>query len=167
LAGSSSTQHDSRAPCAHEAPGRRKFGQGKDDTLFALVTGYVKFLDRAVTASFSIQPAEQAKGCRELTTFFLHHGDLVCVGGDFSPHFSLFSVSIDSNAAQRSARKEFLVSAAAMGRKNGKPRFFFVEFADPADDLVGESHVIVASCKIRELANAFFETALVVDGIAT
>ena len=37
-------------------------GQGKDDTLYALVTGYVKFEDKGRGGRFiSIQPAEQAK----------------------------------------------------------------------------------------------------------
>src|SRR6266852_8419095 len=37
-------------------------GQGKDDTLFALVTGFVKFEDRGRHGRFiSVQPAEQAK----------------------------------------------------------------------------------------------------------
>jgi len=37
-------------------------GRAKDDTLFALVTGYVKFLDRGRHGRFiSIQPAEAAK----------------------------------------------------------------------------------------------------------
>jgi large subunit ribosomal protein L27 len=37
-------------------------GQGKDDTLFALVTGYVKFEDKGRGGRFiSVQPAEQAK----------------------------------------------------------------------------------------------------------
>ena len=36
--------------------------KGKDDTLFALVTGYVKFLDRGRHGRFiTVQPAEQAK----------------------------------------------------------------------------------------------------------
>jgi large subunit ribosomal protein L27 len=36
-------------------------GQGKDDTLFALVTGYVKFEDKGRGGRFiSIQPAEKA-----------------------------------------------------------------------------------------------------------
>src|SRR5215471_17981409 len=36
-------------------------GQGKDDTLFALVTGYVKFEDKGRGGRFiSIQPAEQS-----------------------------------------------------------------------------------------------------------
>jgi len=37
-------------------------GQGKDDTLFALVTGYVKFLDRGRHGRFiSVEPAGQSK----------------------------------------------------------------------------------------------------------
>src|SRR6266700_1220072 len=37
-------------------------GQGKDDTLFALVTGYVKFQDKGRHGRFiSIQPTEQGK----------------------------------------------------------------------------------------------------------
>jgi large subunit ribosomal protein L27 len=37
-------------------------GQGKDDTLFALVTGYVKFQDKGRHGRFiSIQPSEPAK----------------------------------------------------------------------------------------------------------
>lgn len=37
-------------------------GQGKDDTLYALVTGYVKFEDKGRGGRFiSVQPAEQAK----------------------------------------------------------------------------------------------------------
>lgn len=37
-------------------------GRGKDDTLFALVTGYVKFEDKGRGGRFiSVQPAEQAK----------------------------------------------------------------------------------------------------------
>ena len=37
-------------------------GRGKDDTLFALVTGYVKFLDRGRHGRFiSVEPAQQAK----------------------------------------------------------------------------------------------------------
>ena len=37
-------------------------GQGKDDTLFALVTGYVKFEDKGRGGRFiSVQAAEQAK----------------------------------------------------------------------------------------------------------
>jgi large subunit ribosomal protein L27 len=37
-------------------------GQGKDDTLYALVTGYVKFEDKGRVGRFiSILPAEQAK----------------------------------------------------------------------------------------------------------
>jgi large subunit ribosomal protein L27 len=37
-------------------------GQGKDDTLYALVTGYVKFQDRGKSGRFiSVQPAELAK----------------------------------------------------------------------------------------------------------
>jgi len=36
-------------------------GQGKDDTLFALVTGYVRFEDKGRGGRFiSIQPAEKA-----------------------------------------------------------------------------------------------------------
>src|SRR5438132_1507724 len=37
-------------------------GRGKDDTLYALVTGYVKFLDRGRHGRFiSVEPAQQAK----------------------------------------------------------------------------------------------------------
>jgi large subunit ribosomal protein L27 len=37
-------------------------GQGKDDTLFALVTGHVKFVDRGRHGRFiSVEPAAQAK----------------------------------------------------------------------------------------------------------
>jgi len=37
-------------------------GQGKDDTLFALVTGYVKFEDKGRGGRFiSVMPTEQAK----------------------------------------------------------------------------------------------------------
>jgi large subunit ribosomal protein L27 len=37
-------------------------GQGKDDTLFALVTGFVKFEDKGRGGRFiSVMPAEQAK----------------------------------------------------------------------------------------------------------
>jgi large subunit ribosomal protein L27 len=37
-------------------------GQGKDDTLYALVTGYVRFEDKGRGGRFiSVQPAEQAK----------------------------------------------------------------------------------------------------------
>ena len=37
-------------------------GRGKDDTLFALITGYVKFEDKGRGGRFiSVQPAEQAK----------------------------------------------------------------------------------------------------------
>jgi large subunit ribosomal protein L27 len=37
-------------------------GQGKDDTLYALVTGFVKFEDRGRRGRFiSVTPAEQAK----------------------------------------------------------------------------------------------------------
>ena len=37
-------------------------GQGKDDTLFALVTGYVKFEDKGRGGRFiSVHPAEQSK----------------------------------------------------------------------------------------------------------
>ena len=37
-------------------------GQGKDDTLFALVTGHVKFTDRGRHGRFiSVQPTEQGK----------------------------------------------------------------------------------------------------------
>jgi large subunit ribosomal protein L27 len=37
-------------------------GQGKDDTLFALVTGYVKFEDKGRVGRFiSVMPTEQAK----------------------------------------------------------------------------------------------------------
>jgi large subunit ribosomal protein L27 len=36
-------------------------GQGKDDTLYALVTGYVKFEDKGRSGRFiSVQPVEQA-----------------------------------------------------------------------------------------------------------
>jgi len=36
--------------------------RGKDDTLFALVTGYVRFLDRGRHGRFiSVEPAQQAK----------------------------------------------------------------------------------------------------------
>jgi large subunit ribosomal protein L27 len=36
-------------------------GQGKDDTLYALVTGYVKFEDKGRGGRFiSVTPAEQA-----------------------------------------------------------------------------------------------------------
>jgi len=37
-------------------------GQGKDDTLFAMVTGFVKFEDKGRHGRFiSVKPAEQAK----------------------------------------------------------------------------------------------------------
>jgi large subunit ribosomal protein L27 len=37
-------------------------GQGKDDTLYALVTGFVKFQDRGRRGRFiSVKPSEQAK----------------------------------------------------------------------------------------------------------
>jgi len=37
-------------------------GQGKDDTLFALITGFVKFEDKGRHGRFiSIKPAEQVK----------------------------------------------------------------------------------------------------------
>lgn len=37
-------------------------GQGKDDTLYALITGYVKFEDKGRGGRFiSVHPAEQAK----------------------------------------------------------------------------------------------------------
>ncbi len=37
-------------------------GRGSDDTLYAMVTGYVKFQERGRQGRFiSIQPAEQAK----------------------------------------------------------------------------------------------------------
>jgi large subunit ribosomal protein L27 len=37
-------------------------GQGKDDTLFALVTGHVKFVDRGRHGRFiTVEPAAQAK----------------------------------------------------------------------------------------------------------
>jgi large subunit ribosomal protein L27 len=41
-------------------------GQGKDDTLFALVTGYVKFEDKGRVGRFiSVLPAEQAKSAAD------------------------------------------------------------------------------------------------------
>ena len=43
----------------HPGPG---VGRGKDDTLFALVKGYVKFEDKGNRGRFiSVTPAEQAK----------------------------------------------------------------------------------------------------------
>jgi large subunit ribosomal protein L27 len=37
-------------------------GRGKDDTLFALVTGYVKFLDKGRHGRYiTVEPTEQAK----------------------------------------------------------------------------------------------------------
>ena len=42
-------------------------GQGKDDTLFAMVTGYVKFEDKGRHGRFiSIQPSEQSVGHKPL-----------------------------------------------------------------------------------------------------
>jgi len=61
-AGSSSTRHHPHPPARHEAQARRQRRQGKDDTLFALVTGYVKFEDKGRGGRFiSVQAAEQAK----------------------------------------------------------------------------------------------------------
>src|SRR5579863_8533695 len=45
-------------------------GQGKDDTLFALVTGYVKFEDKGRGGRFiSVHPAEQAKSAANYLLF--------------------------------------------------------------------------------------------------
>src|SRR6266853_292909 len=47
------------------------------------------------------------------------------------------------NTAQRPAGKEFLVRTPAVRRNDGKARQFFVELAEPADDLVGKRHVVI------------------------
>jgi hypothetical protein len=73
---------------------------------------------------------------------------------------------LPGNAAERPAWKGFLVSAATVRRKNGKPRHFLMEFAEPGHDLVGEHHVIVAVLEDEWLADSLFETAHVIDGIA-
>ena len=53
-----------------------------------------------------------------------------------------------------------------MRRNDGKFRHFFVKLAEPADDLVCKSHVIVAVPQEQRLSGALFETALVIDRIA-
>jgi len=46
----------------NETSGRRECWAGEDDTLFALVTGYVKFEDKGRHGRFiSVTPAEQAQ----------------------------------------------------------------------------------------------------------
>src|SRR6267143_2973270 len=72
---------------------------------------------------------------------------------------------LPGNATERPARKEFLVSAATVSWKNGKPRHFLMEFAEPAHNLVGEHHVIVAVLEDEGLADSLFETAHVIAGV--
>src|ERR1700739_2885710 len=74
--------------------------------------------------------------------------------------------SLPRNATQGSARKEFLVRASPVSRNDSEAGPFFVEFADPPHDLIGESFVIVAVLQDQRLANTLLEPALVIDGIA-
>src|SRR6266849_8129764 len=70
------------------------------------------------------------------------------------------------NAALRPAWKEFLVSTAAMRRKDRKSRNFFMQVSEPADNLISDFPGVVAVQQNHELADALFEPALVVNGIA-
>src|SRR5712671_479331 len=49
---------------------------------------------------------------------------------------------------------------------DGKSRHFFVKLAEPADDLVCKRHVTVAVAQDERLADALFETAFVINGVA-
>ena len=53
-----------------------------------------------------------------------------------------------------------------MRRNDGKSRHFIVKFAEPTNDLVCKSHVVVAIAQDERLADAPFEPAFVIDGIA-
>jgi hypothetical protein len=53
-----------------------------------------------------------------------------------------------------------------MRRNNGKSRHLFVKLAEPADDLVRKSHVIVAILQDQRFPGALFESAFVIDGVA-
>jgi len=84
------------------------------------------------------------------------------------PRWTAFFFSkrlLPGNTAQRPVRKESLIRAASMCGNDGKCRHFFVKLAEPADDLVRKSHVIVAVPQDQRLSGALFETAFVVDGV--
>jgi hypothetical protein len=49
---------------------------------------------------------------------------------------------------------------------DGKFRHFFVKLAEPANDLVGKSHIIVAVPQDERFADALLETAFVINGVA-
>jgi hypothetical protein len=53
-----------------------------------------------------------------------------------------------------------------MRRNDGNSRHLFVKLAEPGDDLVRKSHVIVAVLQEQRLCGALLETAFVIDGIA-
>ncbi len=53
-----------------------------------------------------------------------------------------------------------------MRGNDGKTRHFFVQLAEPADDLVCKRHVIVAVPQDQRLPDALLEPALVIDSVA-
>ena len=53
-----------------------------------------------------------------------------------------------------------------MRRKDGKSRHLFVKLAEPADDLVRKSHIIVAVLQDQRFPGALLETSFVINGVA-
>jgi hypothetical protein len=53
-----------------------------------------------------------------------------------------------------------------MGGDDGQPRHFFMQLAEPADDLVRKCPVIVAVTQDKRFADALLEPALVVHRVA-
>src|SRR5712692_1445403 len=78
----------------------------------------------------------------------------------------VFLQLLSRDAAQWSARKEFLVRAAAVGGNDGESRHFFVQLAKLTDDLVGENRVIVTVPQNQRFGDALFKSALIVNSIA-
>src|SRR5260370_6076556 len=99
------------------------------------------------------------------------------VGADFSPFFlasaarprwtAFFFLTrlLPGNAAQRPSGEEFFVRASSMRGNDGKTRHFFVQLAEPADDLVCKRHVLVAVPHDQLLPAALLETALVLASL--
>lgn len=68
-------------------------------------------------------------------------------------------------ASERSGGEEFLTGAAAVGGKDRQSRQHLEELADPADNSIRQSRVIVAVAQEQRLSHAVFEAALVVHAV--
>src|SRR5260370_7130009 len=70
---------------------------------------------------------------------------------------------LSGNTGQGPTGKEFLVCAPPMRRKDGKSRRLFVKLAEPADDLVRKSHIIVPVLQDQRFPASPPEAAFVIN----